>query len=212
MTNMYIRTKEAFTRKGTGGLETYAFNTVYQVDTTLGNSLISAGLASAETLITPTGKVSITSTAEVNVTDYAKAQVVDANLVAGNIKKDVVILGTTGTYEAPASDFSTATVTISATGAETFTVNVSDLITVASDGDDEYLSGEGIQLDETTSSAEVSAVLLNSLASAGISATVGTISDITATGNIEISHETGALAGWFASITGDGTITVTLSA
>ena len=111
MTDMYIRTKEAFTRKGTGGLETYAYNTVYQVDTTLGNALISAGLASAETLITPTGKVNITSTAEVNVTDYAKAQVVDANLVAGNIKKDVVILGTTGTYEAPASDFSTATVT-----------------------------------------------------------------------------------------------------
>lgn len=47
-----------------------------------------------------TGKVEITGTAEVDVTNYATAQVVDANLVAENIKKDVTILGVTGTYEA----------------------------------------------------------------------------------------------------------------
>ena len=47
-----------------------------------------------------TGKVEITGTAEVDVTNYAAAQVVDANLVAENIKKDVTILGVTGTYEA----------------------------------------------------------------------------------------------------------------
>lgn len=47
-----------------------------------------------------TGKVEITGTAEVDVTNYATAQVVDANLIAENIKKDVTILGVTGTYEA----------------------------------------------------------------------------------------------------------------
>ena len=47
-----------------------------------------------------TGKVDITGTAEVDVTAFATAQVVDANLIAGNIKKDVTILGVTGTYEA----------------------------------------------------------------------------------------------------------------
>ena len=62
--------------------------------------------------VQPTGKKEITSTAEVNVANYATAQVVDADLVAGNIKKDVDILGVVGTYEAAASDFSTAEVTI----------------------------------------------------------------------------------------------------
>lgn len=33
------------------------------------------------------------------MTNYATAQIVDADLVAGNIKKDVNILGVTGTYE-----------------------------------------------------------------------------------------------------------------
>lgn len=61
--------------------------------------------------VQPTGKKEITSTAEVNVASYATAQVVDEDLVAGNIKKDVDILGVVGSYEpeVPASDFSTAT-------------------------------------------------------------------------------------------------------
>lgn len=49
--------------------------------------------------VTPTGKKTITGTAEVDVSEYATAQVVDSNLIAGNIKKDVTILGVTGTYE-----------------------------------------------------------------------------------------------------------------
>ena len=102
---------------------------VVTVGDTLGNSLIADGLAKEFTLITPTGtksitangenidvtqyakanvnvpnpstgKLDITGTAEVDVTNYASAQVVDANLIAGNIKKDVTILGVTGTYEA----------------------------------------------------------------------------------------------------------------
>ena len=49
---------------------------------------------------TPTGNIEITSTAQVDVAAYATAQVVDADLVPGNIKKDVDILGVVGTYEA----------------------------------------------------------------------------------------------------------------
>ncbi len=64
--------------------------------------------------VQPTGKKEITSTAEVNVANYATAQVVDEDLVAGNIKKDVDILGVVGSYEGGggSSDFSTAEVTI----------------------------------------------------------------------------------------------------
>ena len=49
--------------------------------------------------VTPTGNINITSTAQTDVSAYATAQVVDADLVASNIKKDVDILGVVGTYE-----------------------------------------------------------------------------------------------------------------
>lgn len=45
------------------------------------------------------GTMTITDTAAKNVKNYATAQVVDANLVAANIKKNVTILGITGTHE-----------------------------------------------------------------------------------------------------------------
>lgn len=61
----------------------------------------------------PSGKKEIMSTAEVNVASYATAQVVDEDLVAGNIKKDVDILGVVGSYEGGGtSDFSTVEVVI----------------------------------------------------------------------------------------------------
>ena len=47
----------------------------------------------------PSGKKSLTDMTETDVSGYATAQVVDANLVAGNIKKDTTILGVTGSYE-----------------------------------------------------------------------------------------------------------------
>ncbi len=113
----------------TGELTSVASGQILTIDDTPGAQLISDGLAKEYTLITPTGtksisengsdidvtayakanvnvpnpstgKVEITDTSEVNVTNYATAQVVDANLVAGNIKKDVTILGVIGTYEA----------------------------------------------------------------------------------------------------------------
>lgn len=113
----------------TGALTSVACGQIATVNDTLGADLIADGFADEYTLITPegnkeitangenidvtayatasvsvpnpsTGKLDITGTAEVDVTEYASAQVVDANLIAGNIKKDVTILGVTGTYEA----------------------------------------------------------------------------------------------------------------
>lgn len=49
--------------------------------------------------ITPTGNINITDTNVTDVTNYATAQVVDADLVAENIKKDVNILGVVGSFE-----------------------------------------------------------------------------------------------------------------
>lgn len=49
--------------------------------------------------ITPSGTIDITDTNVTDVTNYATAQVVDADLVASNIKKDVNILGIIGTFE-----------------------------------------------------------------------------------------------------------------
>lgn len=45
------------------------------------------------------GTKNLTNTSSTDVTNYANAQVVDSNLTAGNIKKDVSILGVTGSYE-----------------------------------------------------------------------------------------------------------------
>lgn len=61
-------------------------------DTTLNNSVTVA-------VPQPTGNINITDMNQTNVAAYATAQVVDADLVAGNIKKDVNILGITGTFE-----------------------------------------------------------------------------------------------------------------
>ena len=81
----------------------YATATV--VDTNLVSSNIKKDVTvlgvtgSLEEGITPTGNINITDTNSTDVTNYATAQVVDANLIAGNIKKDTTILGITGSYE-----------------------------------------------------------------------------------------------------------------
>lgn len=49
--------------------------------------------------VTPTGNINITDTQVTDVSAYATAQVVDSDLIAGNIKKDINILGVIGTYE-----------------------------------------------------------------------------------------------------------------
>lgn len=50
-------------------------------------------------LVKPSGTLQIKSAQQVDVSSYQYAKVTDANLTAGNIKKDVTILGVTGTYE-----------------------------------------------------------------------------------------------------------------
>jgi len=129
MTKVIAKEALTYRNSSTGELISLAYGQVANIDDTLAASLISDGLAEAYTLITPTGtktitengenidvaqyakatvnvpnpstgKLTITGTAEVDVTEYAAAQVVDANLIAENIKKDVTILGVTGTYQA----------------------------------------------------------------------------------------------------------------
>ena len=99
---MNVRATIPFTMRNssTGELTSVADGSILSVTDEVGAQLISDGLADEYTLITPTGSVEITSTEEVDVTAYATAQVVDSNLAAENIKKDVTILGVTGTYEA----------------------------------------------------------------------------------------------------------------
>lgn len=50
-------------------------------------------------LVKPSGTIQIKSAQQVDVSSYQYAKVTDANLTAENIKKDVTILGTTGTHE-----------------------------------------------------------------------------------------------------------------
>lgn len=99
---MNVKATIPFTQRDatTGALTSVADGSILNVSDEVGAQLISDGLAEEYSLITPTGSVDITDTAEVDVTTYAKAQVKDTNLVAENIKKDVTILGVTGTYEA----------------------------------------------------------------------------------------------------------------
>lgn len=49
--------------------------------------------------ITPTGNINITNTNVTDVTNYATAQVVNENLKAENIKKNINILGVIGSFE-----------------------------------------------------------------------------------------------------------------
>ena len=50
-------------------------------------------------LVKPSGTLQIKNAQQVDVSSYQYAKVTDANLTAGNIKKDVTILGVAGTYE-----------------------------------------------------------------------------------------------------------------
>ena len=49
-------------------------------------------------LIKPAGNVDIVDTNSTDVSHAATAQIKDANLIASNIKENVVVLGITGTY------------------------------------------------------------------------------------------------------------------
>lgn len=74
---MKIRALKPFTLRdaSTGKLTSIACGQVADIDDTLGESLISDGLAEAYTLISPTGNIEITENGEVDVTAYATATV-----------------------------------------------------------------------------------------------------------------------------------------
>lgn len=140
--------------------------------------------------VQPSGKKEITSTAEVNVANYATAQVIDEDLVAGNIKKDVDILGVVGSYEpeVPASDFSTANVSVNNTSANDAVIQIANVIVGIA-------TFAGIQAS-ITKNLEV--VLYNGVS--GFDVPEGfTVSAVSG----DITHEDG-----YVEITGDGTVTL----
>lgn len=61
------------------------------------NSILDGG--GCEYIIKPTESIEITDTEEIDVTHYSTAQVVDENLVPGNIRKGANILGVQGSFE-----------------------------------------------------------------------------------------------------------------
>lgn len=81
-------------------------------DTTLNNEIV----VNVPQGVTPTGNINITDTQVTDVSAYATAQVVDTDLVAGNIKKDVDILGVIGTYEGSGGGSTLVTKTITENG------------------------------------------------------------------------------------------------
>lgn len=90
------------------GVDGYSLVTVNAVTSAIDQNIVAGNIKSGVTIlgvqgtvqegITPTGNINITNTQSTNVTNYATAQVVDANLVAGNIKNGVSILGVSGSY------------------------------------------------------------------------------------------------------------------
>lgn len=73
-------------------------------------------------LVKPSGTLPIKNAQQVDVSSYQYAKVTDANLTAGNIKKDVTILGVTGTHEgASAPSLQSKSVTYTANGTATVT-------------------------------------------------------------------------------------------
>ena len=71
-------------------------------------------------LVKPSGTLQIKNAQQVDVSSYQYAKVTDANLKAGNIKKDVTILGVTGTHEgASAPSLQSKSVTYTENGTTT---------------------------------------------------------------------------------------------
>ena len=164
----------------------------------------------------PSGKKTLDSTAEVDVAAYATAQVVDANLTAENIKKDVEVLGITGSYEGGGSSLADtvfpvqATVTMNVSGIQApsvtalFSETVYDIVLIDG-GNGSYDNRTNLALDlpngETTIyvfSTESSGTYLDYNNSAWT---------VTVSGDAEVQHEDEA---YWVLITGDCTINATL--
>lgn len=125
----------------------------------------------------------------------------DANLVAGNIKKDVSIFGVTGTYEGGggSSDFTTCTVTFTEQWDEDWIIYVPWVNDFGSTGDMDVVTFLGAGQTIT-----VQCVLYKGLA-------VGSFPDdsrpstgtVTTTGGVSYDEDAN-----FINITGDGTLTI----
>lgn len=73
-------------------------------------------------LVKPSGTFQIKNAQQVDVSSYKYAKVTDANLTAENIKKDVTILGVTGTHEgASAPKLQSKSVSYTSNGTATVT-------------------------------------------------------------------------------------------
>lgn len=85
----------------TGGITSLACNAVVSVSSTLGNQLISEGLAEESTEITPTGSITLSSNGTYDISTYASATVnvgtltvtYDVNGGTGTVTAQTVIAG-----------------------------------------------------------------------------------------------------------------------
>lgn len=160
--------------------------------------------------VQPSGKKEITSTAEVNVASYATAQVVDEDLIAGNIKKDVDILGVVGSYEGgESSDFSTANITVvlNLTGVyegEKSVAVIDDVITIRQD---ELKAGVAISTNNNNTQMPVVVYKnnpINATLEPGLNFEI-TNATLTGEGNSAIYDDGGA----DLTIVSDGVLTIT---
>lgn len=153
---------------------------------------------------TPSGKLPITGTSEVNCASYATAQVSSDTLIAENIKKDVSILGVTGSYEGGgSSDFSTATVTITLTGHDQYVVIMQ---TDSGDAITGLIKVDGDWYTESQFSAEFSLTTTMDVLISDPLIVGGFLSEPTVEGNATKEYQEEYQV-WLVSVTGTCSIT-----
>lgn len=104
-----VRTLKAFTARdsSTGKLTSFAYNTIYVLDSTFASQLISDGIAEAYTgaVAKPTGSKSITANGQVDVSEYQYANVNVPNPSTGT-------LSVTSNGEANVTDYAKVNVNV----------------------------------------------------------------------------------------------------